>query len=534
MPARNGKQYIESLREKQPCVYLNGERVKDVTAEPAFQGTLESIAQQYDMQLLPAYREIMTFPSPATGVPVSTSFMLARCKEDLIKLRKHFKLRADHSFGLMGRAPDFMNTFVTGWQTTRENFARGGEQYADNAVRYSEYVREHDLFLTHMLINPQTDRSKTSADQEDPFVHLRPVRETGDGIIVRGAKMLATMAPLAEEVVVIPGGGGVAQGDDAYAVSFAIPNNTPGLSYICRTPVTHLPRSRFDHPLSSRFEEMDCVGIFEDVLVPWDRVIVDGKPGSADIVNTVRQVGGSTTPLQTEARLLSSLEFFCGLAMKLADAIGITGFLHVQEMLGEMLSYLEVCRGIYYGAEAMARETPNGLWVPGGMGLAAFHHQASAWVHRRMVTIIETLAGGGFFYAPTEADLANAELRPKIDKFVRGRPGISAEERIALFRLAWDVTGEAFGQRVQQYVNYYSGDPVRNAAALYLGYDKAPLFEIVERALGHRGDLDIPISPDKPGVPSSGPRVGNDVVTLHYPAASHPQPQPRSTPVAGD
>jgi anthranilate 3-monooxygenase (FAD)/4-hydroxyphenylacetate 3-monooxygenase len=524
--ARTGKQYIDSLKERQPRVYLAGRHVEDVTAEPVFQGALESIAQQYDLQCLPAYREIMTFPSASSGEPVSTSYMLPRSKEDLVKMRKHFKLRTDHNFGFMGRAPDFMNCLVSGWSADHDLFARGGQRYADNAIRYHEYVREHDLFLTHMLINPQTDRSRTSADQEDPFMHLGRVRETDHGIVVRGAKMLATMAPLAEEVVVIPGGGGVARGDDAYAVSFAIPNNTPGLSYICREPVTRLPRSRFDHPLSSRFEEMDCIGIFEDVLVPWERVIVDGKPGSAETVNAIRNPAGPTGPLQAEARLLSTLELFCGLAMKLADAIGITGFLHVQEKLGEMLSYLEVCRGVYYGAEAMAQERPDGIWLPGGMGLAAFHYQASAWVHRRMIEIIQTLAGGGFFYAPTEADLRNPELRPAIDKYVRGRPGISAEERIALFRLAWDVTGEAFGQRMQQYVHYYSGDPVRNAASLYVNYDKEPLFEIVERALGHRPDLAIPISPDNPGAPS-GRKAAEELTAGHYPAGSHPQPRAR-------
>jgi aromatic ring hydroxylase len=277
---------------------------------------------------------------------------------------------------------------------------------------------------------------------------------------------------------------------------------------------------------------MDCIGIFEDVLVPWDRIIVDGKPGSADIVNSIENPAGPTSPLQAEARLLSTLEFFCGLAMRLADAIGITGYLHVQEKLGEMLSYLEVCRGLYYGAEALAREAPTGVWVPGGMGLAAFHYQASAWVHRRMVEVIQTLAGGGFFYAPTEADLENDELRPKIDKYVRGRPGISAEDRIALFRLAWDATGEAFGQRLQQYVRYYSGDPVRNAASLYLTYDKQPLYEIVERALGRRPDLDIPVSPDEPGVPSAHNVVAGTVAG-HYPAASHPSPAAKAAQQAG-
>ena len=407
-----------------------------------------------------------------------------------MKKRKHFKLRADHNFGFMGRAPDFMNQFVTGWHLTADRFARAGARFGDNATRYYEHVRERDLFLTHMLINPQVDRSKTSAQQEDPFLHLGRVRETADGIVVRGAKMLGTMAPITEEVAVIPFGG-VPPGDDAYALAFGIPTNTPGLKFICRETVAPLPRSRFDHPLSSRFEEMDCIAVFDDVLVPWDRVMVDGSPGSGEIINTLGADFGALLNVQTAARMLSQLEFFCGLGMKVADAIGITGFLHVQEKLGEMLSQMEVARAVFYGSEAMAQRLPNGVWVPGGPGLRAFHLQTGK-VYSRFVEIVQTLAAGGFFYAPAEADLANPEVRPYIDKYVRGRAGVSAEERIALFKLAWDVTGESFAQRMAQYVRFYSGDPIRLTAGFYAQYDKAPLLEMVERALGRRDGEAIP------------------------------------------
>jgi anthranilate 3-monooxygenase (FAD)/4-hydroxyphenylacetate 3-monooxygenase len=499
MPARSGQQYIESLKKSMPCVYLGGRRVADVTAEPIFQEPIRAIAEQYDMQLDPAYREVMTYPSPTTGEPVSTSFLIPYTREEVTKKRKHFKLRADHNFGFMGRAPDFMNQFVTGWHLMADRFARAGARFGENATRYYEYVREHDLFLTHMLINPQIDRSKTSAQQEDPYLHLGRVRETPDGIIVRGAKMLGTMAPITEEVAVIPFGG-IPPGDDAYALAFAIPANAPGLTFICRETVAPLPRSRFDHPLSSRFEEMDCIAVFEDVLVPRDRVMVDGSPGSGEIINTLGADFGALLNMQTAARMLSQLEFFCGLAMKLADAIGITGFQHVQEKLGEMLSHMEVGRAVFYGAEAMAQRMDNGVWVPGGPGLRAFHLQ-TAKIYSRFVEIVQTLAAGGFFYAPTEADLGNPELRGMIDKYVRGRAGVSAEERIALFKLAWDVTGESFGQRMAQYVRFYSGDPIRLTAGFYAQYDKAPLLEIVERALGHRDGEPIPISPDNPGAP---------------------------------
>jgi 4-hydroxyphenylacetate 3-monooxygenase oxygenase component len=499
MPARRGREYVESIRKQAPSVYLGGRRIADVTAEPIFQEPIRAIAEQYDMQLDPAYREVMTYPSPRTGQAVSTSFLVPRSRQELVKKRKHFKLRADHNFGFMGRSPDFMNQFVTGWHLVADRFARAGARFGENATRYYEHVREHDLFLTHMLINPQIDRSKTSAEQEDPYLHLGRVRETPDGIVVRGAKMLGTMAPITEEVAVIPFGG-VPPGDDAYALAFSIPTATPGLTFICRETVSPLPRSRFDHPLSSRFEEMDCIAVFEDVLVPWDRVMVDGSPGSAQIINTMGADYGALINLQTGARMLSQLEFFCGLAMKVADAIGITGFLHVQEKLGEMLSHMEVARAVFYGSEAMAQRLPSGVWVPGGHGLRAFHLQTGK-VYGRFVEIVQTLAAGGFFYAPSEADLQSPELRPYIDRYVRGRAGVSAEERVALFKLAWDVTGEAFAQRMAQYVRFYSGDPIRLTAGFYAQYEKEPLLELVERALGRRDGVPLPITPDEPGSP---------------------------------
>lgn len=522
MPARSGAQYIASLKQRQPEVYYQGERLRDITTHPLFQGPIQAVAEQYDMQLDPAYREVMTYLSPTSGEPVSTSFLIPYSQDDLVKKRKHFKLRTDHNFGFLGRAPDFMNAFVTGWALGKSRFAQADPRYGDNAWNYYEYAREHDLFLTHMLVSPQTDRSKPSAQQEDPYLHLGVVRETDAGIVVRGAKMLGTMAPITEEVAVIPYGG-VAPGDDAYAVTFAIPNNTPGLKYICRETIAPLPRNRFDHPLSSRFEEMDCIAIFDDVLVPWERVLVDGRPGSREIVNSGGGAELAQTGVQVAARMLSQMEFFCGLAMKLADVIGITGFLHIQEKLGEMLSYLEIGRSVFYGAEAIATPLPNGVWVPGGLGGRAFHLRSASHIYQRMVEIVQTLAGGGFFYAPTQADLDNPSLRPYIDRYVRGRPGISAEERIALFKLAWDVTGSAFAGRVNQYVRFYSGDPVRNTAGFYAAYPKDELFEIVERALGRRENQPLPISPDQPGAPpSQRPKPG--LLSGAYPAGSHPIP----------
>ncbi len=527
MPARTGNDYIASLKRMKPTVYLNGRLVEDVTEEPVFKGPIESIAQLYDLQHEPQYRDVMLYESPTTGDLVGRSFQIPYTREDLVKKRQAFKLRTDHNFGIMGRSMDFMNGLVSGWFLTRDRFAERGERFGQNASNYYEFVRENDLFLTHVLVTPQIDRSKTSAEQEDPYLHLGRVRETDEGIIVRGAKMLGTMAPITEETLCVPFGG-IAPGDDAYAVAFAIPNDAPGLKFYCRESFAKPPLNRFDHPLSSRFEEMDCLAVFDDVLIPWDRVIVDGGPGSGTLINQAGNQMVAMTNAQTASRMLSQLEFLCGVALKVADNISITGFLHVQEKLGEMLSDLEIARAVYYGAEAMAQQLPNGMWTYTSPGSRAFHLKTMR-IYRRYVEIIQVLAGGGFFQAPTQADMLNEGERPEIDKYFRGRAGVSAEERIQLFKLAWDITGSSFAQRVLQYVSFYSGDPIRLTASYYLGYNKQPLFDLVDRALGKKGDLDVALSPENPGalpVPGNvAPVQGNSsVLAGQYPAASLPKP----------
>jgi anthranilate 3-monooxygenase (FAD) / 4-hydroxyphenylacetate 3-monooxygenase len=522
MSARTGEQFVRGLQHNNMRLYLDGRRVEDVTQEPAFQGPLTALAQLYDLQHDARYREFMLYPSPSSGDLVSRSFQIPYSREDLLLKRQALKLRTDHSFGFMGRSMDFMNLFVMGWCLNQDNFARRGAQFGENAVRYYEHVRENDLFLTHVLGTPQTDRSKTSAEQEDPYLHLGRVGETSEGIIVRGAKMLGTLAPLADEIVSIQFGG-VAPGDDAYAVAFAIPTDTPGLKLFCREPLVPLDANRFDHPLGSRFEEMDCIAVFEDVLIPWDRVVVDGGPGSGQIVNAAMGSVGTATGVQTAARMLSQMELFCGVAMKLADTTGITGFLHVQEKLGEMLSYLEVARGVFYGVEALARPNSAGVWTVNSPAQRAFHLQTMR-IYRRFVEIVQLLGAGGFFQAPTHADLANTEERLDLDRYMRGRPGVSAEERIALFKLAWDMTGSSFAQRMVQYTTFYSGDPIRLTAGFYLGYEKQPLLDIVDRALGKCDDSDIPVSPREAWW-TEQPRPGPDSgLTGAYPAASHPRP----------
>ena len=196
---RTGAQYIASLRDGR-TVYVNGERVADVTEHPAFHGAVRSIAHLYDLAASPEHRDVMTFPSPSTGEPVNKSFLVPRTAEDLAARRRAHRLWADATFGLMGRSPDHVPGFITGFAMRPDLFARQGQRFADNVVRYHAWLRDTDLYAAYVIAPPHIDRSRPAHQQEDPHLYAGVVEERGDGIVVSGAQMLGTGGAIANEM----------------------------------------------------------------------------------------------------------------------------------------------------------------------------------------------------------------------------------------------------------------------------------------------------------------------------------------------
>ena len=167
--------------------------------------------------------------------------------------------------GMMGRSPDFMNVTLAAWAAAADYFARGRPEFAQNIRRYYEYIRENDIVLTHSLINLQRSRNVSGMFNLQEGTALRVITETSRGLVVRGARVLATLGPIADEIAVYsPRLGQHTEDHSPFAVAFAIPCGAPGLRFLCRDSFD-LGRSHFDHPLGSRFEEMDCIVFFDDV-----------------------------------------------------------------------------------------------------------------------------------------------------------------------------------------------------------------------------------------------------------------------------
>jgi 4-hydroxyphenylacetate 3-monooxygenase len=188
---RTGEEYLESLRDGRRVV-IDGEAVEDVTTHRAFCRSVRSLAKLYDDTH--EHADVMTFPSPRTGEPVNKAFLIPRSQEDLAARRKAMRHWARSHYGFMGRTPDHLASLLTAFAAAPHVLARGGQDFADNAVRMHERCRDEDLYMSYVIINPQTDKSRPSHQQEDEFLHVGVVSEHDDGFVVRGAKMIGTSA----------------------------------------------------------------------------------------------------------------------------------------------------------------------------------------------------------------------------------------------------------------------------------------------------------------------------------------------------
>ena len=455
--ARNGADYIASLQDGR-SVWIDGERIKDVTVDHRFRGAIQSIADLYDMQCDPALSDKMTFVSPTTGARVGLSFIQPRSAEDLRSRRDMMKTWMDAVGGMMGRTPDFLNVMVSAHASAHELFAIGGERFGRNIVKYHEFIRENDLALTHSLVSPDIDKRKQMFEQPGDMV-MRVVRESNAGIYVSGARSVATLGPLANEVLIMPAAAKfpLVTDAEAYAVGFAARLDTPGMKMICRPSFT--TKGHFSNdPLTGRMDEMDAVLWFEEAFIPWERVFMyrDIKAVEA----AMKSPSGPHGSHQSATRSLAKMEFLLGIAYNLME-VNHSRFPNVLGLLSELVAFVEILRGMVRVAEIDCVQGPSGTVVPYEQPLNVVRAQYPA-MHARALEILQFLGAGNVVVAPSVEDL-RSESGPAIERYCAGAE-LPAERKMQLMRLAWDASCSSFAGRQNLYEKFFSGDPWRNAA----------------------------------------------------------------------
>jgi 4-hydroxyphenylacetate 3-monooxygenase len=479
MGAKGGKEFLQRLDSTPREVWYGADKITgSVSAHPAFAGIARSLAALFEMQVDDELRDKMTYESPSSGERVGLSFLQPKTTEDLRRRTAMMKTWADFSGGMMGRTPDYLNSSVMAMAGARKFFGSEGHDYGANMANYYEHVRENDLLLTHTLINPQVNRAVGPSKQPDPFIAARVVEKQREGVVIRGARMLATL-PIADEILVFPStvirSG---QDDMPYSIAFALPVSAKGLKFICRESFAAEPV--YDHPLGSRFDEQDAVVVFDDVVVPWERVFILEDPERA---NTVSEATGAVVFMAHQAtiREASKAEFVSGLATLVAETIGADQFPQVQEKVTEILLIAETMKAFLRASEAGARMSSWGLTTP---DYTPLNSARNLWprVAPSLSAILKQLGASGLMAIPPE-EVLRSKARPDVDRYYQSKLA-GAEDRIRLFKLAWDVAGSSFGGRQDLYERFFFGDPVRMASAYYSWYDKEPYKERVRELLG--------------------------------------------------
>lgn len=480
MPAIDGKTYIARIDGLNADVWYNGEKVTGKLSEhPAFKGIIKTQAELYDLQHDPRFADLLTAKT-ASGDRVGRAYLAPKTKEDLERRRLAAQHWARHTAGMLGRSPDYMNTVVMAFGTAADLFKTENSQAADNLKRYYEYAMTRDISLTHTFVTPQSDRSSLFAENPDEIIGARMIEENKDGIVVHGARLLATQGATTEEILVFPTGARLPRAKAArgMAYAFTLPNNTPGLSFICRDSFVGSD-SAFDHPLSSRFEEMDTIVVFDRVTVPWERVFLHGD---VEVNNRIYQESGFY-PLTTHhvvSKSIVKIEFFLGLMQAIIDSINIGEYQHVHEKVSEAIIALEAMKGFVLSAEQNAKENRWGVMTPDPNPLQAATIYF-AKTYPRLVEIVKQLGASGLVSTPSEAAF-QSEIGSALRRYLKTTTG-DGEAKTRLFRLAWDATMSAFGSRQELYERFFFGDPVRRASTLFYQYDRKAFAERIQAFL---------------------------------------------------
>ncbi|AKO91447.1 4-hydroxyphenylacetate 3-monooxygenase, oxygenase component [Priestia filamentosa] len=471
----DGKEFVTRLNLLKNDVWVKGEKVKGAISEhSAFQGVVKSKAALYDMQT-GEHKSVLTHTEQ--GITYGTSFMKPKTKEDLEKRRNATQLWARKSGGMMGRAPDYMNTAIMAFSSGASLIEKKHKKGSENLVQLYEKAKNLDLSFTHTYVSPQVNRgSFYYEDWEEEPIAAQAVKKTKDGLLFKGARLLATQGGLTDELLVFSTG--VKGLDEKGAFAFSIPSNTEGLTFLCREPFSY-HSSSFNYPLSSRFDELDAIVIFNNVLVPWENLFFYEDKQAAESL-FLRSSYVSLILHQVVSRQVVKLEFTLGVAQSIVDTINISEYQHVQAKISEIVIALETMRGLLLTSEKEAQKDQFGIMAPSVHPLYVAVTLFSN-TYPRLTEIVELLGASGLITLPTEADF-DSEMGEKLNYYLQSFSK-GGYERVKLFRLAWDMTLSAFGTRQTLYERFFFGDPIRLLSNMYRSYPRRNYQEFVENFL---------------------------------------------------
>jgi 4-hydroxyphenylacetate 3-monooxygenase len=472
---RTGEDYRESIRDGRE-VWINGEKVTDVTTHPAFKPLVDIRARVYDMAHDPATADLMTYRDTESGDRNAITQKPPRSQEDWHAKRTATDAVLSDVRGVVTRIGDEtigeMWSLIDGQDVLNEI----DPAFSANVKRHIERACFADPFHVSANTDPKGDRSKRPQDQ-DPDMLLHVVRETDRGIVVRGAKY-ETAAAYANQAFAKPT---IANWGDAelsdYAVGFILDMGSPGLKYICRTGFTgRVPAA--DYPLSNSFDEVDTLVIFDDVEIPWENVLFYRHTRAATFVRATLHRYSAFAFVQRNLRLA---DLMIGAALWNVKQTGLERQQAVQEKLATLACYREGINAHLTAAIATAEPSPGGLTMPNQSLLYTGRVLACSQLHA-MMHIARELCGGQICITPDKASFDHPEIKPWLEKYYSINENWMAEDRRKLLAYARDLLNSDYAGHRLTFQLFAQSPPFAHLAAVYRNFDWNTPLELTKNA----------------------------------------------------
>jgi len=473
MSIKSKEEYIESIRKQKPNVYVAGEKVENVVESPYFRTTLNHIGKTYDWANSPEYKDLVTYHSSLVNEVVSYWTNIPDDLEQFIRVIKTLTSRYGCCF-CMGAG--FHAILATAYEIEQAT----GTPYYQRAMALIKKIQKGDERGCLGVMDPKGDRGLLPSQQSDPDLYLHVVGKRSDGIIVRGAKVHTTDAPCTNWIYVTPSGALMNEDEKDYAVSFIIPVDTKGVTYIAR-PAAGPLEPTMDYPISSFQNDIDCVSVFNDVFIPWENVLMCGEWGYTS--NFIRYFSAAVR-LNKGTCLSARTDLVIGAAALIAEYNGIEKASHVRSKLTDMMIASEIGWGCALASARMAVKHPSGYPVAD----VTMSNAGCYYMRQKLTEFLGTLMelGGGLVTTmPLEADFKSPETSEFMMKFLKGKTGISTEARFRALQLIHELTASEYAgylrssilcsggtpetQRIDVYRNYNLNEQVEKAKAISLG-----------------------------------------------------------------
>lgn len=476
MALRDSRQYIESLRDGRK-VYIHGKRVEDVTKHPILRRAIEHAALDYELHKKEELRDLMITRSPTTGHEIRRYFEIPRSAEDLLRRRKLIETATMHGDAIIlfmkEIGTDALNALAMITYLMDKKF---GTEYSKRVSDYREYLQENDLSMAGAVTDVKGDRSLIPSKQAMPYFYLKVIDRSKDGVVVKGAKVHTTSAPITNELIVLPTRAMTEQDRD-YCIAFGIPVNTEGIKIISRPELEDI--SWFDYPITSRHITLEAMTIFDEVFVPKERIFMDGEwEFAGPLANTFatwhRFTGISYKPPFADVLI--------GVAQLIADYNGVARASHIRDKITELIIYAETIRTFAKAAALECIITENGIAYPNPI-LSNMGKHFFATHYHDSIKAVQEIAGGLVITGPTEADYVNPETKDYIETYLGGRQGVKTENRLKVMKLIRDLT--ATGYAGEGYIGTLHGEGSIEAQkiSLYREYNIERCVQYVKKIL---------------------------------------------------